>query len=119
MIRHSAYRTVHVWGFRMEIIYYAETPSGIATALAERFFGTAKQEEICVVGSYPDEHSARHEIGAYMSFYNTVRLHQALWNFTPAHVHEVNNSALIIEELNSLKKRVWQEGKARWEGRNA
>lgn len=88
-------------------------------ALTERFFGTAKQEEIYVVGSYPDEHSARYEIGTYMDFYNTVRPHQALWNFTPAHVHEVNNNALIIEELDSLKKCAWQERKAYWEGRNA
>jgi transposase InsO family protein len=35
-------------------------------ALTERFFGTAKQEEIYVVGSYPEECSAREEIGSYV-----------------------------------------------------
>jgi transposase InsO family protein len=59
-------------------------------ALTERFFGTAKQEEIHIVGSYPDEQSAYHEIGTYIRSYNYERPHQGLWNFTPAHVHEVN-----------------------------
>jgi putative transposase len=87
-------------------------------ALTERFFGTAKQEEIYVVGSYPDEYAARHEIGTYRNFYNTMRPHQALWNFTPAHVHEVNNNTLVLEELDKLKKQTWQDRKAYWEGRN-
>lgn len=37
-------------------------------ALTERFFGTAKQEEIYVVGNYPDERSAHEEIGKYHHF---------------------------------------------------
>jgi hypothetical protein len=72
-------------------------------ALAERFFGTAKQEEIHIVGSYPNEHSARCEIGRYINFYNTERPHQSLWNFTPGQIHEVNNT-LILEKLVKLKR---------------
>jgi transposase InsO family protein len=87
-------------------------------ALTERFFGTAKQEEIYIVGSYPDEYSAHHEIGTYITFYNTVRPHQALWNFTPAHVHEVNNNSRIVEELERLKQQTRIERKTYWKGRN-
>ncbi len=50
--------------------------------LTERFFGTVKQEEIRIVGSYPDEQSGRYEIGNYIGPYNTERPHQGLWNFT-------------------------------------
>ncbi len=42
-------------------------------ALTERFFGTAKQEEIYIVGSYPDERSAWEEIGSYIYTYNHER----------------------------------------------
>jgi putative transposase len=35
-------------------------------ALTERFYGTVKQEEIYLVGNYPDETSAREEIGRYI-----------------------------------------------------
>ena len=73
-------------------------------ALTERFFGTAKQEEIYIVGSYPDERSAWEEIGSYIYTYNHKRPHQSLWNFTPAHIHEVNNNTKILEELERLKQ---------------
>jgi putative transposase len=85
-------------------------------ALTERFFGTAKQEEIYLTGSYPDEHSARQEIGRYIEFYNTNRPHQSLWNFTPAHVHEINNKALILEELEQLKQESRMKRKLYWQG---
>ena len=72
-------------------------------ALTERFFGTAKQEEIYIVGSYPDERSCRYEIGGYIHVCNHERPHQSLWNFTPAHIHELNNNTKILEELSKLK----------------
>lgn len=72
-------------------------------ALTERFFGSLKQEEVYIVGSYPDEHSAREEIGKYIAHYNSERPHQALWNFTPDYVHEVNNKSEVLAELESLK----------------
>jgi putative transposase len=84
-------------------------------ALTERFFGTAKQEEIYMVGSYTDEQSARYEIGYYIHGYNYDRPHQSLWNFTPAHVHEVNNKTEIIEELAQLKHETKLKRKLYWE----
>jgi len=45
-------------------------------ALTERFFGTVKQEEIHIVSSYPDEHSAWEEVGPYIYTYKNERPHQ-------------------------------------------
>ena len=42
-------------------------------ALTERFYGTIKQEEIYLVGNYPDEISAREEIGRYLERYHHSR----------------------------------------------
>lgn len=84
-------------------------------ALTERFFGTAKQEEIYIVGSYPDEHSAREEIGSYIHRYNNERPHQSLWNFTPSHIHEINNNTLILKEIDSLKLQARLARKLYWE----
>ena len=39
-------------------------------ALTERFYGTIKQEEIYLVGNYPDELSAREELGRYIWSYH-------------------------------------------------
>lgn len=47
-------------------------------ALTERFYGTIKQEEIYVVGNYPDAISAKEEIGRYIEHYHHRRPHQAL-----------------------------------------
>ena len=52
----------------------------IDNALTERFYGTVKHEEIYLVGNYPDETSAREELGRYIEFYNRSRPHQALLN---------------------------------------
>ena len=83
-------------------------------ALTERFYGTVKQEEIYLVGNYPDETSAREEIGRYIETYHRSRPHQALFNFTPVHVHEVNNKSALLAELSELKRRTRQRRKAYW-----
>lgn len=83
-------------------------------AITERFYGTVKQEEIYLVGNYPDEMSAREEIGRYIEFYNQSRPHQALYNFTPAHVHEVNNKSALLQELNEMKSKTRERRKAYW-----
>ena len=62
---------------------YARVRRPTDNALTERFFGTVKQEEINVVGGYPDEISARYEIGKYIDFYNTRRPHQTLGQRPP------------------------------------
>ena len=83
-------------------------------ALTERFYGTVKQEEIYVVGNYPDEISAKEEIGRYIEFYNQSRPHQALFNFTPAHVHQLNNKSLLLAELKEIKRQTQEKRKAYW-----
>ncbi len=83
-------------------------------ALTERFYGTVKQEEIYLVGNYPDQISAREEIGRYLRFYNESRPHQALFNFTPAHVHEVNNKSVLMAELKEIKRTTRERRKAYW-----
>jgi putative transposase len=83
-------------------------------AITERFYGTIKQEEIYLVGNYPDERSAREEIGRYVDYYNTDRPHQSLMNFTPARVHEVNNKTALLYELKQIKKEARQRRREYW-----
>jgi putative transposase len=83
-------------------------------ALTERFYGTVKQEEIYLVGNYPDEISAREELSRYIETYNHSRPHQALFNFTPAHVHQLNNKSLLLAELKDLKRTTREKRKAYW-----
>jgi putative transposase len=84
-------------------------------ALTERFYGTIKQEEIYLVGNYPDERSAKEEIGRYIESYHHHRPHQSLMNFTPAHVHEVNNKSRLLAELKEIKRKTREKRKAYWE----
>jgi putative transposase len=86
-------------------------------ALTERFYGTLKQEEIYLVGNYPDQRSAKEELGRYIEFYNQFRPHQGLFNFTPAHVHEVNNKSVLLEELKELKRTTRQRRRTYWADR--
>lgn len=83
-------------------------------AITERFYGTIKQEEIYLVGNYPDERSAREEIGRYIDFYNTDRPHQSLMNFTPNYVHEANNKTDLLNELKEIKREARQRRKQYW-----
>lgn len=83
-------------------------------AITERFYGTVKQEEIYLVGNYLDERSAREEIGRYIQYYNTERPHQALWNFTPAQVHQVNNNTALLNTLKAMKKETRERRKEYW-----
>ena len=83
-------------------------------ALTERFYGTVKQEEIYLVGNYPDEISAREELGRYIESYNQSRPHQALFNFTPAHVHQLNNKSALLQELRDIKRKTRDRRKAYW-----
>ncbi len=87
-------------------------------ALTERFYGTIKQEEIYLVGNYPDEISAREEIGRYIEHYHQHRPHQSLMNFTPAHVHEVNNKSRLLEELKEMKRQTREKRKVYWTRRS-
>ena len=84
-------------------------------ALTERFYGSIKQEEIYLVGNYPDEISAKEEIGRYIERYHHSRPHQSLMNFTPAHVHQVNNKSHLLAELKEMKRRTREKRKTHWE----
>ncbi len=83
-------------------------------AITERFYGSIKQEEIYLVGNYPDELSAREEIGRYITHYNNERPHQALMNFTPDYVHRVNNKTALLHELKIMKKAARERRKSYW-----
>jgi transposase InsO family protein len=84
-------------------------------ALTERFYGSIKQEEIYLVGNYLDEISAKEEIGRYIERYHHTRPHQSLMNFTPAHVHEVNNKSWLLAEIKEMKRKTRESRKAYWE----
>ena len=83
-------------------------------AITERFYGTVKQEEIYLVGNYPDELSVREELGRYIDSYNQSRPHQALFNFPPAHVHQVNNKSMLLQELNTMKRKTREKRRVYW-----
>lgn len=83
-------------------------------AITERFYGTIKQEEIYLVGNYPDEISACLEIGSYIAYYNNQRPHQALWNFTPKRIHDVNNKSEILKHLRELKRKTLENRRNYW-----
>jgi putative transposase len=84
-------------------------------ALTERFYGSIKQEEIYLVGNYLDEISAKEEICRYIERYHHTRPHQSLMNFTPAHVHEVNNKSWLLAEIKEMKRKTRESRKAYWE----
>jgi transposase InsO family protein len=85
------------------LLTFARVHRPTDNALTERFYGTIKQEEIYLVGSYPDLTSAEQEISAYIEYYNDSRPHQALWNFAPNYVHQINNKSLILAELEEMR----------------
>ena len=93
---------------------YARVRRPTDNALTERFYGTIKQEEIYLVGNYPDEISATEEIGRYIEHYHRQRPHQGLMNFTPAHVHKVNNKSRLLAELQEMKRQTREKRKEFW-----
>jgi len=86
-------------------------------AITERFYGTIKQEEIYLVGDYPDGCSARQEIGGYIRRYCTERPHQALWNFTPQAVHDLNNKTELLRRLTTIKRQTLERRRQYWRTR--
>ena len=83
-------------------------------AITERFYGTIKQEEVYLVGNYPDVVSARQELGRYIQHYNTARPHQALWNFTPQVVHDLNDKTELLRRLQQLKQDTLERRRRYW-----
>ena len=93
---------------------YARVRRPTDNAITERFYGTIKQEEIYLVGNYPDRLSALEEITGYSRRYNAQRPHQSLWNFTPARVHELNNKTKLLGELAAIKRQTLENRKKYW-----
>lgn len=93
---------------------YARVARPTDNARTERFYRTIKQEEIYIVGDYQDEQTAIEVIGDYINWYNEKRPHQAVWNFTPNQVHEINNKTEIKNILKELKIKTWTERKEYW-----
>lgn len=93
---------------------YARVRRPTDNAITERFYGTIKQEEIYLVGNYPDRQSAVEEITGYSRRYNFERPHQALWNFTPARVHALNNKTKLLHELAAIKRQTLENRKKYW-----
>jgi len=94
---------------------YARVRRPTDNAITERFYGTIKQEEIYLVGNYPDRQSAVEEITSYSRRYNVERPHQSLWNFTPARVHALNNKTKLLQELAQIKRQTLENRKKYWE----
>ena len=95
-------------------ISYARVRRPTDNARTERFYRTIKQEEIYIVGDYLDLETAKEEIGKYIEWYNDKRPHQALWNFTPNMVHEINSKTKLKEMLKQIKQKSWMERKEYW-----
>lgn len=96
---------------------YASVRRPTENAITERFYRTAKQEEIYLVGDYQDEVTAKEELKNYMNWYNNKRPHQALWNFTPRLAHEINNKTEMLKMLKQLKQKAWTERKEYWQSK--
>lgn len=97
---------------------YARVRRPTDNALTERFYRIIKQEEIYIVGDYQDEPTAKEVIGKYIQWYNNQRPHQALWNYTPQMVHEMNDKTKLVNALKDLKQKTWTERKEYWLEKN-
>jgi|GEM_PF-634947 len=71
-------------------------------AKQERWYRTAKQEEIYCHEDYPSEEIARYFMARYIEDYNEFRPHQALWNYTPGSVHRLGNKTLLLEHRRKM-----------------
>ena len=60
------------------VLSFARVRRPTDNAITERFFGTIKQEEIYMVGNYPDLINAEDEVANYIDKYNWERPHQSL-----------------------------------------
>ena len=71
-------------------------------ARQERWYRTAKQEEIYCQPHYPSMEIARHSMAHYIEEYNEKRPHQALWNYTPVYVHRLGNKTKLLEHHRKM-----------------
>ena len=78
----------------------------------ERWYRTAKQEEIYLYPTYPSLEIARSSLASYVHYYNEKRPHQALWNYTPGHVHRLGNKSQLLQQYR-LKVQIVKEQRLR------
>lgn len=86
-------------------VSFAQVRRPTENAYIERLFGTIKQEEIYIAKNYASPIDATEAIHEYSDYYNDIRPHQALWNFTPNYVYEIGSKQKIIDELKILKEK--------------
>jgi len=78
-------------------------------ARQERWYRTVKQEEIYLYPTYPSLQIARASLAGYIDFYNERRPHQALWHYTPGHVHRLGNKSQLIEHHRLMVQTVKEQ----------
>ncbi len=65
----------------------------------ERWYRTAKQEEIYCYPTYPTAEIARSSLAQYIYHYNEERPHQALWN---GYVHRLGNKSKPLAHYKTM-----------------
>jgi len=78
-------------------------------ARQERWYRTAKQEEIYCYPTYPTVEIARSSLGRYIRHYNEERPHQALWNYAPGHVHRLGNKTHLSAHYKTMVRDVKEQ----------
>ena len=78
-------------------------------ARQERWYRTAKQEEIYCYGTYPTAEIARLSLGGYIRYYNKDRPHQALWNYTPGQVHRLGDKTKLLAHYKTMVQLVKEQ----------
>jgi putative transposase len=71
-------------------------------ARQERWYRTAKQEEIYCYPTYPTAEIARLSLGRYIHHYNEERPHQSLWNYPPGYVHRLGNKSKLLAQYKMI-----------------
>jgi putative transposase len=71
-------------------------------ARQERWYRTVKQEEIYCYPTYLSAEIARLSLANYIEYYNQQRPHQALWNYTPGHVHRLGNKSQLLNHYRQM-----------------
>ena len=71
-------------------------------ARQERWYRTVKQEEIYCYPAYPSDEVASSSLAHYIEHYNERRPHQALWYYTPGHVHRLGNKSQLLNHYREM-----------------
>ncbi len=83
-------------------------------ARQERFYRTLKQEEVYCHEGYVSLDSAKASIGHWISYYNEVRPHQALFGYPPAIVHRCGNKTRLLEDYRRNVEKAKEKRRQKW-----